>query len=142
MLTVRGSGTLEDLHGLADGWRTDLAAAGLRVLRVKIEAAPWNEGVPVSDLDAFDELLFEHHVKVLLPSDDRHAVDRLRWVIVENGANVSRNARRRRGRHEERFVTQRCRGVGRATARTRLDALLAVLRDGGYEVVEVEEECP
>ena len=140
MLTVRGSGTLEDLHRLADGWRADLAAKGLRVLRVKIEAAPWNEGVPVSDLDASDELYFEHHVKVLLPSDDRAAVDRLRWAIVENGANVSRNARRRRGRNEERFVTQRCRGVGRATARTRLDALLAVLRDRGYEVVEVEEE--
>jgi hypothetical protein len=140
MLTVRGSGTLADLHRLADGWRADLAAKGLRVLRVKIEAAPWNEGVPESDLDASDELYFEHHVKVLLPSDDTHAVDQLRWAIVENGANVSRNARRRRGRHEERFVTQRCRGVGRATARTRLDALLAVLRDGGYEVVEVEEE--
>jgi hypothetical protein len=36
---------------------------------------------------------------------------------------VSRNARRQRGRHEERFVTQRCRGAGRATAKTRLDAL-------------------
>ncbi|WP_202919484.1 nucleotidyl transferase AbiEii/AbiGii toxin family protein [Saccharothrix deserti] len=140
MLTVQGSGTLEDLHRLAEGWRADLAAEGLGVLRVKIEAAPWNEGVPASDLDASDELYFEHHVKVLLSSGDRDAVDRLRWAIAENGANVSRNARRRRGRHEERFVTQRCRGVGLATARTRLDALLAVLRDGGYEVLEVEEE--
>jgi hypothetical protein len=140
MLTVQGSGTLEDLHRLAEGWRADLAAEGLGLLRVKIEAAPWNEGVPASDLEASDELYFEHHVKVLLPSDDRDKVDRLRWTIAENGANVSRNARRRRGRHEERFVTQRCRGVGRATARIRLDALLAVLRDSGYEVLEVEEE--
>jgi hypothetical protein len=140
MLTVRGSGTLEDLHRLADGWRADLAAAGLRVLRVKIEAAPGNEGVPASDLDASEELYFEHHVKVRLTAGDAAAVDRLRWAIAENGASVSRNARRRRGRHEERFLTQRCRGVGRATARTRLDALLAVLRDGGYEVLEVEEE--
>lgn len=140
MLTVQGSGTLDDLHRLVDGWRADLAAEGLGVLRVKIEAAPWNEGVPASDLDASDELYFEHHVKVLLPSGDRDAVDRLRWAIAENGANVSRNARRRHGRHEERFITQRCRGVGLATARTRLDALLAVLRDRGYEVLEVEEE--
>ncbi len=140
MLTVRGSGTLDDLHRIADAWRADLAEKGLRVLRVKIEAAPWNEGVPASDLDASDELYFEHHVKVLLPSDDHLAVDRLRWAVAGNGANVSRNARRRRGRHEERFVTQRCRGVGLATARTRLDALLAVLRDRGYEVLEVEEE--
>ncbi|MEJ2857890.1 MULTISPECIES: nucleotidyl transferase AbiEii/AbiGii toxin family protein [unclassified Saccharothrix] len=140
MLTVTGSGTLEDLHRLADGWRADLAAAGLRVLRVKIEAAPWNEGVPASDLDASDELYFEHHVKVQLPFGKRDMVDRLRWAIAGTGANVSRNARRRRGLHEERFVTQRCRGVGLATARTRLDALLAALRGGGYKVLEVEEE--
>lgn len=140
MLTVNGSGTLEDLRRLADGWRADLAAAGLDVLRVKIEAAPWNEGVPASDLEASDELYFEHHVKVLLPTRDRDAVDVLRWAVSETGARVSSNARRRRGRHEERFLTQRCRGVGRATARTRLDALLAVLRDRGYEVLEVEEE--
>ncbi|TQM78522.1 nucleotidyltransferase AbiEii toxin of type IV toxin-antitoxin system [Saccharothrix saharensis] len=139
MLTVQGSGTLEDLHRLTDAWRADLAAEGLGVVRVKIEAAPWNEGVPESDLDASDELYFEHHVKVLLPSDDG-AADRLRWAIADTGAAVSRNARRQRGRHEERFVTQRCRGVGRATARTRLDALLAALRDKGYEVLEVEEE--
>ncbi|MER5261554.1 hypothetical protein ABTZ99_05645 [Actinosynnema sp. NPDC002837] len=52
MLTVRGSGTLEDLHRLAGWWRAGSAVEGLRVLRVRIEAAPWNDGVPASDLDA------------------------------------------------------------------------------------------
>ncbi|MGW3826012.1 hypothetical protein ACWEAF_27850 [Streptomyces sp. NPDC005071] len=43
------------------------------------------------------------------------------------------------GRHE-RFVTQRCRAVGRPEARARLDALLGGLACAGLEVVEVEEE--
>ncbi|WP_199443114.1 nucleotidyl transferase AbiEii/AbiGii toxin family protein [Umezawaea beigongshangensis] len=141
MLTVSGSGTLAQLRELAARWRTDLEAAGLEVLRVKIEAAPWNEGVPSSDEDARDDLYFEHHVKVLLPTGDLRTMAALDSAIHEHAARASRNARRTRDdAHEERFVTQRCRGVGRSTARGRLDALLAALRDGGFAVLEVEEE--
>ncbi|NUS63012.1 MAG: hypothetical protein HOQ46_05115 [Saccharothrix sp.] len=50
------------------------------MLRVKVEAAPGNEGVPASDLDASDELYFEHHVKVRLRAGEADAVDRLRWA--------------------------------------------------------------
>jgi nucleotidyltransferase AbiEii toxin of type IV toxin-antitoxin system len=141
MLTVSGSGTLADLHEMAARWRTDLEAADLRVLRVKIEAAPWNEGVPQSDEQARDDLYFEHHVKVLLPVGDDRVRSALTTVAEGHGASPSSNARRKRnGSHEERFVTQRCHGVGRPVARARLDALLAALRDGGFEVLEVEEE--
>jgi len=61
--------------------------------------------------------------------------------VVPYGARLSRNARRQftDGRHE-RFVTQRCHDVGAPTARQRLDALLAALRAGGHEIVEVEAE--
>lgn len=141
MLTVAGSGTLAELHGLAARWRADLVTAGLRVLRVKIEAAPWNEGVPRFDEDADEDLYFEHHVKVLLPAGDCRALSALTSAVQDHGARPSRNARRKHDdSYEERFVTQRCHGVGRPVARARLDALLAALRDGGFEVLEVEEE--
>ena len=56
-------------------------------------------------------------------------------------AAASRNARRIRdeGGHE-RFVTQRCGGVGRDAAGHRLDALLRALAGAGHAAVEVERE--
>lgn len=141
MVTVAGSGTLADLRSLAERWRTDLRDAGLAVLRVKIEAAPWNDGVPHTDADADADRYFEHHVKVLLPSGDPRVLSALTGVVAGHDARVSRNARRTRdGGLEERFVTQRCHGVGQPTARTRLDGLLTALRDSDHEVLEVEEE--
>ena len=141
MLTVSSSGTLAELHDLSARWRADLEAADLRVLRVKIEAAPWNEGVPRSDDEARADLYFEHHVKVLLPARHHRAIRELTVAVADHDARVSHNARRTRAdSREERFVTQRCHGVGRSTARARLDGLLTALRDGGFEVVEVEEE--
>ncbi|MFC0430096.1 nucleotidyl transferase AbiEii/AbiGii toxin family protein [Kutzneria buriramensis] len=139
MLTITASGTLDDVRRVAQRWAGDLATAGLRVLRTKIEAAPWNEGVPRTDDDHRDGLYFEHHVKVLLPSGDLRTVLALTMTAVGHDGHVSRNARRRRadGR-EERFVTQRCRLVGLDTARARLDGLLNALR--GFEVLEVEQE--
>ncbi|MEU5697097.1 nucleotidyl transferase AbiEii/AbiGii toxin family protein [Actinosynnema sp. NPDC020468] len=141
MLTIPGSGTLDDLRALALRWRAELIASELRPVRTKIEAAPGNEGVPRSDDEADPELYFEHHAKVLLPAGDVRTLVALGDAVHGHGARASRNARRRRedGR-EERFVTQRCHGVGRPTARARLDDLLAALRDGGFEVLEVEEE--
>ncbi|MCE7008539.1 nucleotidyl transferase AbiEii/AbiGii toxin family protein [Kibdelosporangium philippinense] len=138
MLTVSSNGTLADLHEVAARWRANLEAADLSVLRVKIEAAPWNEGVPQFDEEARADLYFEHHVKVLLPVGGLSA---LTSTAQQHEAHVSRNARRKRddGR-EERFVTQRCHRVGRLTAQARLDALLTALRVGWYEVLEVEEE--
>ncbi|GAA2815970.1 nucleotidyl transferase AbiEii/AbiGii toxin family protein [Crossiella cryophila] len=140
MLTVAGSGTLAELHELAERWRAELIAADLHVLRVKIEAAPWNQGVPQSDVDARADLYFEHHVKLLLPNDKYGTIKAVDEVIHGHDARLSRNARRERADGEERFVTQRCHGVGRDTARARLDALLTALRGNGHTVLEVEEE--
>jgi hypothetical protein len=141
MVTVKGSGTLTELRALAERWRADLRDAGLAVLRVKIEAAPWNDGVPQADADADGDRYFEHHVKVLLPSRDPRVLSALTEIVTGHDARVSRNARRARdGGLEERFVTQRCHGVGQPTARTRLDGLLSALRASDHEVLEVEEE--
>jgi hypothetical protein len=144
MLTIRGRGTVAEQHATARRWRSELGAAGLYPQRVKIEAAPDNDGVPRTDGDAAaqpDNRYFEHHVKLALPDAAVERLLALTDLVTPHGARPSRNARRQieDGRHE-RFVTQRCHRVGRTEARRRLDALLGALRGEGYEVVEVEQE--
>ncbi|MET7630622.1 MULTISPECIES: hypothetical protein [unclassified Streptomyces] len=142
MLTERGRGTLAEQRAAARLRSAELRAAGFSVVRVKIEAAPWNEDIPRT-ADEAAELSsvchFEHHIKLLLSGEPEVAA--ARDVAELHSAHLSRNARRaaRRGRHE-RFVTQRCRGVGRPEARARLDDLLGALAAAGLEVAEVEEE--
>lgn len=156
MLTATGRGTLTGLRAAAGDWAARLRADGFEVTRVKVEAAPWNEGVPASDDEAATEpadRYFEHHVKVVLPVTDDPATDgpaidgpaealaALGELVEPHGARVSRNARRvLTGGRQERFVTQRCHRVGRPAAKAALEALLAALAAAEVSVVEVEEE--
>ncbi|MFF3613764.1 hypothetical protein [Streptomyces sp. NPDC002580] len=141
MLTLRGTrpSYREEISAVRKV-ATSLAEDGFVVARVKVECVPWAAEVPKDDAGApaaADGRHFEHHVKLLLdPDHDREA---LVAVAVRHGAHVSWNARRRRadGR-EERFVTQRCHGVGAGRAGAALDSLLSELRM--YEVVDVERE--
>jgi hypothetical protein len=142
MLTLRGRGTLADQRAAARAWARRLHDAGFTVVRVKIEAAPFNRGVPATVDDAValpPHCYFEHHVKLVLTGDAE--VARARAISEPHAAHLSRNARRTLadGRHE-RFVTQRCRGVGRPDARQRLDALVTALAADGFTPIEVEEE--
>ncbi|GAB3956564.1 hypothetical protein [Micromonospora vulcania] len=141
MVTGTGSGTLAAQRALAAGWARTLRAEGYEVIRTKIEAAPWNDGVPADDQAAAREpagRYFEHHVKLLL---DAAELDGLAAAVEPYGAHLSRNARRERqdGRHE-RFVTQRCHAVGQAAARRRLATLVDAVRARGHRIVSVEEE--
>ncbi|MFE7836018.1 hypothetical protein ACFU53_08155 [Streptomyces sp. NPDC057474] len=145
MLTVRGEGVLPARRAAASAWVERLGAEGFEVARVKIEAAPWNEDVPRTAAEARalpPGCYFEHHVKLALA--DGAEVVAVRALAELHSAHVSRNARRelsgRSGSGHERFVTQRCRGVGRPEARRRLDALLDALAAAGFKAVEVEEE--
>ena len=142
MLTYHGSGKLSPQLVLARRRVGDLHGDGFDVVRVKVEAAPWNEDVPQSAAEAaalMPECYFEHHVKLALADDAE--VDAVRWIGSRHAGHVSRNARRgpREGRHE-RFVTQRCRLIGRPEAHRRLEALLGALARAGHQVIEVEEE--
>lgn len=140
MLTLGCSGTLDAARAEAACTVLALRADGLAVARVKIEAAPWNAGVPVTDGEALGPAYyFEHHVKVLLDAGfDTGALAR---AVRPHAAHVSRNARRvRTDGRLERFVTQRCRRVGARTAGARLDALTGALRAGGLEIAGVERE--
>ncbi|MER7344629.1 hypothetical protein ABT390_04395 [Streptomyces aurantiacus] len=142
MLGLRGKGSAAGQLAAADGVVAELARDGFRAVRVKTEAAPWADGVPQDDRAAVGlgpAQHFEHHVKLLLAAG--HDRGGLEALGAPHAAHVSWNARRTRadGR-EERFVTQRCRGVGRATAEARLSALLADLRAASLPVLEVERE--
>jgi hypothetical protein len=141
MVTRRGRGDLAGELAAAAGLAAGLMADGYAVTRVKVEAATDNADVPATDADAarHPDMYFEHHVKLLLdPDADPGPVAA---VAAGHAARLSRNARRvRSDGRAERFVTQRCYNAGRATARGRLDALLADLVAAGYAVLSAEEE--
>ncbi len=144
MLTLTGHGTLSEQQVAAQRWHDELRAAGIHTNRTKIEAAPWCVGVPQSDEQAAaepDGRYFEHHVKLLLDGPTVAQVLTLTGLVEPHGARLSRNARRNRADGvQERFVTQRCHGVGLATARQRLDVLVAAVAAAGFEVASVEQE--
>jgi hypothetical protein len=142
MLTRYGRGALSAEVEAAKRLSDDLAGEGFEVSRIKIEAAPGNRDVPRTDDEAAHhprDRYFEHHVKLLL--DAIAGVDPVTSIAQRHQAHVSRNALRVRadGRHE-RFVTQRCHGVGSETAHRKLDALLNALTEQRYEVIDVEQE--
>ena len=142
MLTLRGSGTYEKVRAEAAAQAGGLRAAGFDVVRTKIEATPWTAGVPGTDEEAArlgPGYYFEHHLKLVLPRSA--SLDALLALVVGHGAHLSRNARRvRSDGRAERFVTQRCRMVGLATAGQRLDALSGQLRARGLHLSSVERE--
>ncbi|MFI6866514.1 hypothetical protein [Nocardia sp. NPDC050406] len=142
MVTVRSSGTYAAVRDSVDKLASRFAVDGFPVVRVKIEATPWTEGVPDSDERARalgEHYYFEHHVKLLLPQD--YDTTALATVAEPHSAHVSVNARRTRpdGR-AERFITQRCRLVGTPTAQSRLDSLLTALRAADLDIASVERE--
>jgi hypothetical protein len=143
MLTRQGVGGLYDQLLAAREVADELGKAGFAVTRVKIEAAPGNQDIPQSDAEALNqpsaERYFEHHIKLELHANTD--LNRLAAVVDPHCAHVSRNALRvREAGAQERFVTQRCHGVGQPAARQRLAALLAALAGAGYEILEHEEE--
>lgn len=142
MLTARTAGTLGSVSRAADMLVAGLGEADFDVVRMKIEASPHADGVPATAVEADAlpaEFYFEHHVKLVLePGADEAALVAL---AVAHDAHVSRNARRSRSDGcVERFVTQRCRLVGRDEAGERLGLLTAALADAGLEIASVERE--
>ncbi|MCQ4082485.1 hypothetical protein NGB36_18225 [Streptomyces sp. RB6PN25] len=142
MLTLRAEGGLAAQHAAAEVLMARLRVAGFEPVRVKIETTPWSPQAPQDDASVRGQApdrYFEHHVKLLLDAGfDRQA---LTAVAVAHGAHLSWNARRIRleGR-QERFVTQRCHGVGARTAGRHLELLLTDLRSSGWEIPAVERE--
>jgi hypothetical protein len=142
MVTRTGTGRLSDELAAAEETGRELGLGGFGVIRVKIEAAPWNEDVPQTADDVVGNAgnrYFEHHIKLALPASTN--LSTLAALAELHSAHLSRNVRRNRNDGlDERFVTQRCRDVGRVEARERLDSLLDEIRSAGHQILEVEEE--
>lgn len=138
MLSWRGRGDLTQQRERAAAVAAQLRAAGLAPLRIKIEAAPGNRGVPRDDAGAVAGRYFESHIKLLLPAGADLAA--LAARLGGHGAHLSRNALRTRADGlDERFATQRS-GGGLDRARAGLRALLAELDAMGLRRAGVETE--
>ncbi|MCA1222565.1 hypothetical protein, partial [Streptomyces sp. 8L] len=124
----------------AGEWAARLGADGFRVARTRIEAATWNDGVPVTDAEAAVTPFrrFEHRVAVRLPLP--YDTRRLSAVAGRHTARLSRRVRTVPVRGvQERVLVQCARDVGRQGARLRLEGLLGGLADAGLRAVDVEE---
>ena len=142
MLTLVGAGTLPEQRDLAASIVRALGLAGFHATRVKVEAAPWNIGVPRDDAAALQlggEFYFEHHVKLALGVGADLEV--LAALVIPHGAHLSWNARRTLSSGiDERFVTQRCHGVGLPRAGAQLKDLCGELREHGYRTLSTVQE--
>lgn len=143
MATWRRDDTvLPDVLAEATRRAQDLERAGFAVVRVKIEADPSNDDVPVTDAAALLQPpwnYFEHHVK--LRREAAAGRELLLRVCLDHAAHLSRNAWREPAQgFEERFVTLRSYRMGRSTSEQRLHRLLAGLEGAGEQVIDVESE--
>jgi hypothetical protein len=138
MLTVRGGGGVDVQRDAAEALAGRLRADGFDPVRVKIEAPVWAPEVPRANSGATSGRYFEHHLKLVLDAGfDR---DRLVATVAGHRAHVSWNARRELDGQHERFVTQRCHGVGAPTAAGQLDALIGDVTRAEYRITSVERE--
>lgn len=141
MFTATSAGKLSEIIRQSHDLGELLVLAGQKVVRVKIEAAPTSAGIPVSADEAAHEprRYFEHHIKLQLPANAD--LGPMAAIAMQHGAHLSRNARRQRDDGFcERFVTQRCHGLGQTEARAALAELLDDLRAAGLHVLDSEEE--
>ncbi|MFO0974868.1 MAG: hypothetical protein U0996_00650 [Planctomycetaceae bacterium] len=138
----RGTVTLPAVLQEANSRAQELQQSGFLPIRLKIEADPDNEGIPLSDEDASNEPLgnyFEHHIKLRRQITADHG--NLLTLCLDHGAHLSRNAFRiTAGGIEERFVTLRSHGIGCCQSHRRLEELRSSLEAAGEHIVEVESE--
>ncbi len=134
--------TLQQVVEEAQAFASGLNLNGVEVTRVKVEAAPYNNNIPVdqTQLAAHSpQNYFEHHIKV--ERDASASRETLTAVSERHGAHLSRNAFKQTAQgREERFVTLRDYENGRAESLAALTALIADLRAAGENVVEYESE--
>jgi hypothetical protein len=102
-----------------------LKQAGFEVTRQKMEAAPFNQGIPMTAADAQNHPVdnyFEHHLKILFETESNLA--EIQRVCMAHGAHLSRNAFENRANHSKTyFITLRCYSMGLEEATIRFNAL-------------------
>jgi hypothetical protein len=140
MLTRRGMGKAIDELEKAKKISQALAFAGFSVTRIKIEAAPWSQGIPRSNAEVLNcstDQYFEHHIRLLLsPKTD---LQHLKNIAQEHSAHISRNALKiRQDNYQERFITQRCIAMGQVEANHQLEILSDAIKE--YKIINQEQE--
>jgi hypothetical protein len=142
MLTRRGRGNFNDELNIANHLAQILTTEDFSVVRIKIEAAPWNQGVPQSDVEALAHpahRYFEHHVKLSIESTADLLP--LRELAIGHSAHLSRNAlQTRNDSSQERFITQRCMNMGRSKAKKQLQILVDAIESLGYNPIAIASE--
>ncbi len=142
MLTRRGRGSLTHQLAIATALCQTLNSEGFPAVRIKMEVSSTHSSVPKSTAEAQQQhpnRYFEHHIKVLL--DPSTEITSLVELAEQQSAHLSRNILQIRHDHyHERFITQRCIGVGQDTAQQRLQKLLAAIAALGYVAIAVEPE--
>jgi hypothetical protein len=102
-----------------------LKRAGFEVTRQKIEAAPFNQGIPITADDAQNHAAdnyFEHHLKILFEKESNFV--EIQQVCIAHGAHLSRNAFENRADHSKTyFITLRGYSMGLEEAMIRFNAL-------------------
>lgn len=134
-------GVMRDVHEEVHELARELLREGFAVVRTKIEALGNNAEIPETDEAAAEKPAgyFELHVKLVLPAGA--PLDAVRAACEPHGARLSRNANKRRpDGAEERFVTTRVPGLGRARAEERFVALEASLSTLGLPIVARHRE--
>jgi hypothetical protein len=144
MTCSRITGSFSEAMLEAQRLRDVLTNAGFEVIRMKLEAAPWNAGVPESDAQAQKAPsgnYFEHHTKLKLPKTANLRL--LEMLCESNNAHLSRNAFKVfTDGTSERLITQRHYGLGFASASLRFTAFLAVLKSFDFKVQKtISEYC-
>jgi hypothetical protein len=144
MTCSRITGSFSEAMIKANQLREVLTNAGFEVTRVKLEAAPWNAGVPESELQAQkvpSGNYFEHHTKLKLPKNANLRL--LEMLCQTNNAHLSRNAFKVcSDGTSERLITQRHYGLGFVSASLRFNAFLEVLKSFDFIVEKtVSEYC-
>jgi hypothetical protein len=135
MLTYHASGAESAVVAEAYRVADRLAADGLPVVRIKVEAHAGNPLLPQADR-ADPDGYFECHLRVAV---DRGRLDELRDLAVRHGAHLSRNPHKISGL-ERRFVTLRAHHVGAPAAELRFSVLQAVMESADFVLDKTERE--
>lgn len=142
MLTQWGEGRLSDELDRVKKLCQVLQAEGFTIVRIKTEVAADHPSVPQGAADALNYTkyqYFEHHIKVLLPP--LKSLNPLIERVEPYCAHLSRNAlKMQQDSYQERFITQRCRGVGRQEAKEQLKHLLQAIADLNIPILDIEQE--
>ncbi|MDJ1172056.1 hypothetical protein PMG71_21730 [Roseofilum sp. BLCC_M154] len=142
MLTRWGEGRLSDELDRVQELCQVLQVEGFTIVRIKTEVAADHPSVPQGTTDILNYTkyqYFEHHIKVLLPP--LTSLNPLIERVEPYCAHLSRNAlKMRQDSYQERFVTQRCRGVGRQEAEEQLKHLLQAIADLNIPILDIEQE--